>query len=103
MRTNVFIAVLVIICAGVVAPRTADSETKDKKIALSNSFDGDSWRRAMLKSWEKVSIQAVRNGDIKETAVYPTADNQVAEQAKQIRNLIEQGYDAIVVNAASRD
>jgi ribose transport system substrate-binding protein len=103
MRTNVFIAALVIICAGVVAPRTAVSETKEKKIALSNSFDGDSWRRAMLKSWEKVSVQAVRNGDIRETAVYPTADNQVAEQATQIRNLIEQGYDAIVVNAASRD
>jgi ribose transport system substrate-binding protein len=103
MIRNASIAVLVMLSVGLAAPRNADSETKDKKIALSNSTDGDPWRKAMLKSWEKVSVQAVKDGIIKETAVFPTAERQVDEQAAQIRSLIQQGYDAIVVNAASRD
>jgi ribose transport system substrate-binding protein len=100
---NLLIAVLVVISAGVVAPRTADSETKDKKIAFSNSFDGDPWRQAMVQSWQRVSVQAVKDGIIQQTAVYPSAEKDVAQQEAQIRNLIEQGYNAIVVNAASRD
>ena len=34
---------------------------------------------------------------------FTTAENQVTEQAAQIQNLILQGYDAIVINAASPD
>ena len=34
-------------------------------------------------------------------SAFTTAENQVTEQAAQIQNLILQGYDAIVVNAAS--
>lgn len=103
MSRNVFIAVLVTLSIGVAAPRTADSETSGKKIALSNSTDEGPWRQAMLKSWQKVSVEAVKDGLIKETAVYPTAEKVVAEQETQIRNLMLQDYDAIVVNAASRD
>jgi ribose transport system substrate-binding protein len=103
MRRNVFIAVLVTLSVGVAAPRTADSETSGKKIALTNSTDAGAWHQAMLKSWQKVSVGAVQDGLIKETAVYPTAEKAVAEQERQIRNLMQQGYDAIVVNAASRD
>jgi ribose transport system substrate-binding protein len=103
MIRNVLIAILVVTSVGLAAPQGAHSDTKGKKIALSNSTDGDPWRQAMLKSWERVSVQAVKDGIIKETAVYPSAEKQVAEQEAQIRSLIQQGYDAIVVNAASRD
>ena len=103
MFRNALIATLVLVGAGVAVPGAAYSDTKDKKIALSNSTDGDPWRQAMLKSWERVSAQAVRDGIVKETAVFPTAEKQVAEQEAQIQSLIHQGYDAIVVNAASRD
>ncbi len=80
---------------------TANAETSSKKIALSNNYAGNSWRQAMLKSWGKVTGQAVKDGVVAEAPAFTTAENQVTEQASQIQNLILQGYDAIVVNAAS--
>ena len=31
------------------------AETSAKKIALSNNYAGNSWRQAMLTSWEKIT------------------------------------------------
>ena len=89
--------------AALLASASADADTKDKRIALSNNYAGNSWRQAMLKSWEKVTSQAVADGIVKEATAFTTAENQVTEQAAQIQNLILQGYDAIVLNAASPD
>ena len=38
------------------------ADTASAKIALSNNYAGNSWRQAMLKSWEKVTGQAVKDG-----------------------------------------
>ena len=81
----------------------ANAATADKKIALSNNYAGNSWRQAMLKSWDKVTSKAVADGIVAEAPAFTTAENQVTEQASQIQNLILQGYDAIVINAASPD
>lgn len=81
----------------------ANADTSGKKIALSNNYAGNSWRQAMLKSWDKVTSQAVKDGVVAEAPAFTTAENQVTEQASQIQNLILQGYDAIVLNAASPD
>lgn len=77
------------------------ADTSDKRIALSNNYAGNSWRQAMLRSWEKVTGQAVADGVVAAADAFTTAENQVTEQAAQIQNLILQGYDAIVLNAAS--
>ena len=79
----------------------ADADTSDKRIALSNNYAGNSWRQAMLRSWDKVTSQAVSDGIVAAADSFTTAENQVTEQAAQIQNLILQGYDAIVINAAS--
>lgn len=79
----------------------ADEGTSEKRIALSNNYAGNSWRQAMLRSWEKVTSQAVSDGVVAAADAFTTAENQVTEQAAQIQNLILQGYDAIVLNAAS--
>lgn len=79
------------------------ADTSDKRIALSNNYAGNSWRQAMLKSWEKVTSAAVNDGIVAEAPAFTTAENQVTEQAAQIQNMILEGYDAIVVNAASPD
>ena len=81
----------------------ANADTSGKKIALSNNYAGNSWRQSMLKSWDKVTSQAVKDGVVAEAPAFTTAENQVTEQASQIQNLILQGYDAIVINAASPD
>ncbi|BCH26104.1 ABC transporter substrate-binding protein [Mesorhizobium sp. L-8-3] len=93
-----------ILAAGVaIAAGVAQADTSDKKIALSNNYAGNSWRQAMLKSWEKVTGQAVTDKVVAAADPFTTAENQVTEQAAQIQNMILQGYDAIVLNAASPD
>jgi len=85
----------------IAAPALAEGETADKRIALSNNYAGNSWRQAMLRSWERVTEAAVADGIVAAADPFTTAENQVTEQAAQIQNLILQGYDAIVLNAAS--
>ena len=81
----------------------ATAETSGKRIALSNNYAGNSWRQAMLQSWEKVTKKAVADGVVAAVDTFTTADQEVPTQAAQIQNLILQGYDAIVINAASPD
>ncbi len=90
------VAMLCVAMAG-----SAFADTSGKKIALSNNYAGNSWRQAMLTSWEKVTGEAVKAGQVAAADAFTTAENQATEQAAQIQNLILQGYDAIVLNAAS--
>jgi ribose transport system substrate-binding protein len=93
-----------ILAAGLaVLSASAYADTSDKKIALSNNYAGNSWRQAMLKSWDKVTKQAVADKIVAAADSFTTAENQVTEQAAQIQNMILQGYNAIVINAASPD
>ncbi len=82
-------------------PLAAMADTADKRIALSNNYAGNSWRQAMLTSWETVTGPAVADGVVAAADAFTTAENQATEQAAQIQNMILQGYDAIVINAAS--
>ena len=77
------------------------ADTSGKKIALSNNYAGNSWRQAMLKSWVKVGQQAVADKTVAAADAFTTADKEAPTQAAQIQNLILQGYNAIVLDAAS--
>lgn len=79
----------------------ASADTADKRIALSNNYAGNSWRQAMLQSFEDVAASAVTAGTVAQADTFTTSENQATEQAAQIQNMILQGYDAIVINAAS--
>src|SRR6202008_3468104 len=61
------------------------------------------WRQAMLKSYDIVSKKAVADKVVGAADVFTTADKEVPTQAAQVQNLILQGYNAIVINAASPD
>ena len=95
-RTILMATATLLAGAGMVA-----ADTADKRIALSNNYAGNSWRQAMLTSWEKVTGPAVEAGTVAAADAFTTAENQATEQAAQIQNMILQGYDAIVINAAS--
>jgi len=82
---------------------TARAETKNARIAFSNNYAGNSWRQAMLKSYDIVTKKAVADGIVAAADVFTTADKEVPTQAAQIQNLILQGYNAIVINASSPD
>jgi ribose transport system substrate-binding protein len=101
IRTTGLIAAAVVAAGTAATPAAAD--TADKRIALSNNYAGNSWRQAMLRSWDKVTGPAVEEGIVAAADAFTTAENQVTEQAAQIQNLVLQGYDAIVINAASPD
>jgi ribose transport system substrate-binding protein len=89
--------------AAMLASGTALADTSGKKIAFSNNYAGNSWRQAMLKSYDAVTKKAVADGVVAASDVFTTADQEVPTQAAQIQNLILQGYDAIVINAYSPD
>lgn len=90
---------LALILAAAAGPASAD--TADKRIALSNNYAGNSWRQAMLQSWDKVTKVAVAGHAVAAADAFTTADKEVPTQAAQLQNLILQGYDAIVIDAAS--
>jgi ribose transport system substrate-binding protein len=85
------------------AAGSAFAATSGKKIAFSNNYAGNSWRQAMLKSYDAVTKRAVADKMVGAADVFTTADKEVPTQAAQIQNLILQGYDAIVINASSPD
>jgi ribose transport system substrate-binding protein len=92
---------LLIAGTALAAASAALADTADKRIALSNNYAGNSWRQAMLESWDRVTKPAVEQGVVAAADAFTTAENQATEQAAQIQNMILQGYDAIVLNAAS--
>ena len=57
MNRNVSILALVVAAGLFAAPALAD--TSSKKIAFSNNYAGNSWRQAMLKSYDIVTKKAV--------------------------------------------
>ncbi len=99
MKTTRLATVLALILAAAAGPASAD--TADKRIALSNNYAGNSWRQAMLQSWDKVTRAAVASHAVAAADAFTTADKEVPTQAAQLQNLILQGYDAIVIDAAS--
>jgi ribose transport system substrate-binding protein len=92
-----------IFACGMAATGMAQADTSNMKIAFSNNYAGNSWRQAMLKSYDIVTKKAVADHLVGAADVFTTADKEVPTQAAQIQNLILQGYDAIVINASSPD
>jgi ribose transport system substrate-binding protein len=96
IMTTTAIALVLAFAAG-----SAYADTSGKKVALSNNYAGNSWRQAMLHSWDKVAKAAVADHMVASADSFTTADKEVPTQAAQLQNLILQGYDAIVIDAAS--
>jgi ribose transport system substrate-binding protein len=80
---------------------TPDQLPKGKwKIALSNSLIGNAWRSQMVNTFDAYAKTLKENGVIAE--YYSSSSGQDPEaQINEIRNMISQGYDAIIVDAAS--
>jgi ribose transport system substrate-binding protein len=97
------LSTLALAATSAVCAAAAHGDTSDKKIAFSNNYAGNSWRQAMLKSYDIVTQQAVKDHVVAAADVFTTADKEVPTQAAQIQNLILQGYNAIVINASSPD
>ena len=69
------------------------------KIALSNSYMGNDWRQLMIKTAQVVADKAPYKDQVELDVV--TCENTAEAQAASIDALVEQGYDAILIEAAS--
>src|ERR1700755_268775 len=103
MKRTIYPTALLSVLAGIALIGVAHADTKNLRIAFSNNYAGNSWRQAMLKSYDIVTKKAVADGIVAAADVFTTADKEVPTQAAQIQNLILQGYNAIVINASSPD
>ncbi|WP_370314086.1 ABC transporter substrate-binding protein [Sagittula sp.] len=101
MKTFLTGAATLALLAGAAHAESHLADTSDKRIALSNNYAGNSWRQAMLQTFEETAEAAVADGVVAAADAFTTSENQATEQAAQIQNMILQGYDAIVLNAAS--
>jgi ribose transport system substrate-binding protein len=99
MKKSLFLGALAV----ALATSTALADTSSMRIAFSNNYAGNSWRQAMLKSYDIVTKKAVADKVVGAADVFTTADKEVPTQAAQIQNLILQSYNAIVINASSPD
>ncbi len=101
MKSILMGAATLALMAGAVHAEGHSAATADKRIALSNNYAGNSWRQAMLQTYAETAEAAVADGVVAAADAFTTSENQTTEQAAQIQNMILQGYDAILLNAAS--
>jgi ribose transport system substrate-binding protein len=72
------------------------------RIALVNGYVGNTWRIQMIQTAKAYSEQADIKADLKEFKVISTGLDAAA-QLGAIEDFINQGYDAIIINAVSTD
>ena len=70
------------------------------RIALANGYIANSWRIQMVKTAKAYAAQPAVAADIKEFKVVSVGQD-VAAQIAAVNNFIDQGYDAIIVDANS--
>jgi len=70
------------------------------KIAFSNSYVGNAWRTASVNIFNAYTSRLVKEG-VLEKAYCSSAGNDVQAQINEIRNMMSEGYDAIICIAAS--
>ena len=85
---------------GTAQPGGGTAEVKPLKIALSNYFNGNIWRKQMEQSFLDTAKENPKYVDPNYKIVNAT-DGSAPTQAQQIQSLVLEGYDAIVIDAAS--
>ena len=78
----------------------AESDNGGYKIAFSNSYVGNAWRTAAVNIFDAYTADLVEQGVLSK-AYSSSAGDDVQAQINEIRNMMSEGYDAIVCIAAS--
>lgn len=85
--------------AGDEAAGAQEGQATGVKVALSNSFSGNAWRAQTIKIFNSYCSRLAEEGVISEYYASSAGDD-AQNQINEIRNMISQGYDIILVNAA---
>ncbi len=78
-------------------PSGGAQPTKKFTIGVSNPFVGSEWRSQMIKDLQEVNAEYMAQG-ITNELIIESYDTDVQGQIQQIRNLMNKGVDAIIVN-----
>jgi len=92
-------AAVAIATASAAGNRTHSAHAAKLKIALSNSFIGNTWRLEMENTFKAACKMPPFKSEV--TCTVFNSGNDVGKQTQQISNLISQHVDAIVIDAAS--
>src|SRR6266446_9296161 len=92
-------AAITISAASATGNRNSSAHAGKLKIALANSFIGNTWRLEMENTFKAACKMPPFNSEVS-CSVY-NSGNDVGKQTQQISNLISQHVDAIVIDAAS--
>lgn len=89
--------------AGCSSTSTAATDThKAPFVALSNSFIGNSWRQSMVNQFQRVAEQAKQDGTISGYKIANApGDNSATNQIAQIKTLLLQKPDILLIDPAS--
>jgi ribose transport system substrate-binding protein len=79
---------------------TGSDKSGGYKIAFSNSYVGNAWRTATVNIYDAYTNRLVEEGVLEKT-YSSSAGNDVQAQINEIRNMMSEGYDAIICIAAS--
>ena len=92
-------ATVAITAASAAGTRTHSKHAQKLRIALSNSFIGNTWRLEMENTFKAACKMQPFKSEVS-CSVF-NSGNDVGKQTQQISNLISQHVDAIVIDAAS--
>ncbi len=84
------------------APPAEGGRTGPFTIGISNGFVGSEWRTQMIADLEQINAEYMAAGLTNELVI-ESADTDVQGQTQQIRNLINRGVDAIIINPNSQN
>src|SRR6478609_6558741 len=93
------VATVAIAVASAAGNRTHSIHAGKLKIALANSFIGNTWRLEMENTFKAACKMPPFKSQVS-CSIY-NSGNDVGKQTQQISNLISQGVNAIVIDAAS--
>jgi ribose transport system substrate-binding protein len=81
---------------------TGDATGAPFTIGISNGFVGSEWRTQMIAELQAAN-EAYKTAGLTKDLVIESADTDVQGQTQQIRNLINRGVNAIIINPNSPD
>lgn len=80
---------------------TGASSAGKPVVALSNSFLGNTWRQTMVSIFQKTAATAQADGLIAGSKVENTSDNTATTQISQIKSLILEHVNVLLIDSAS--
>jgi len=107
-RTGLIGLASVALVAAMTGPATTASATEVRaatshgaiSVALSNSYDGNTWRQEMVANFTQAAKELQAQGKISKFTIV-NGDNDASQQNAQLDSLILEGYKAIIIDAAS--